>query len=565
MKAGKLWVLLLLACLLLSFPPRVMAEDTEAAEDEAEQPCKFPTEILYSERDETNQWLRDFLTSQMLPHLKRGHVNRVETSRYGYGNQGVCITCAEWDVGLIERNSDVVSGPVWPCRDPVDRKLAEELGVTVETSDAAPDIKVDDEWAKSVTTYCYSAAPRDSYRLGVSVLNENQQQVPGLEAAHFKVFIDNVEVERSMETFKVRQSKNVFTEAAQNEAAEGASLGGDPVRYDVYFALDLTESMADFVIEFEQVQMRSKIKMVANKINQLRNENLFGSNDEVYISGFTSELESGFMTGRSDDRSVVRDALKEVVVFEPQGNDAALYHAMDWNMEQIRKNAQSYTGEERRQAVLIVVTDSFNGMTMDAGRRVHNCRDNEKLTEQIVQSVRETSEATSGNFTLYMLAVGNTGETSRYRLEGELHPDCSIRSTQQEVVDTRSFRAITSSLQGGRDSFMAGPEPIALLKVVQARFENLRRAYEVIYRLPEGVINPKKFKVTVELGEDSCSDELIGSSGLFSNTSLAKLRPQEVALLLASLLLASLLLAFLYVRFKSHLRHRHERRDSMLG
>jgi hypothetical protein len=265
---------------------------------------------------------------------------------------------------------------------------------------------------------------------------------------------------------------------------------------------------------------------------------LFDSNDEIYISGFTSKLEPGFMSDRSDDRKLVRDALSKVLGFKPQGKDAALYHAMDWNMEQIRNNAQSYTGEERRQAVLIVVTDSFNGMTMDAGRRVRKCRENEALTEQMAQSVRETSEATGGNFKLYMLAVGNEGETKRYKLEGKLSSRCDIRSTQKKVVDARSFRAITSSLQKGRGDFVARTEPIALLKFVQDQFDNLRRAYEITYRLPEGVSNPKKFKVTVELGDESCSDELTGGSGLFSSKTKSKHRPEEAALLLAALILA---------------------------
>jgi len=432
---------LLALAALLSFPQLVMAEDpetedtetedTEAAEDETEKPCKFPTEILYSETDE------------------------------------------------------------------------------------------------------------DLFRLGVSVLNENQQQVPGLKAQHFKVFVDDVEVERSEETFKVRQSKNVFTEAAaEGEPAEGASLGVDPVHYDLYFALDLTESMAT-PIEVKG-QMRSKINVVANRINELfTKEKLFDSNDRVYISGFTSKLETGFMSARTADRKEVTKGLTRVLKFKPQGNDAALYSAMDFNMRTIRDSAESYTSDkERRQAVLIVLTDSFNGMTMNAGRRVRRCRDNESLSEQLRGAVRETSEATNGNFKLYILAVGNSGETNRYKLEGKLSSRCSIRSTQQEVVDVRSFRVITSDLRKGRGGFVGRADPIALLKIVQGQFESLRRAYEISYAPPEGVSHAKKFKVTVELGKESCSDELTDSSGLFSSKTRGKHRPQEAALLLAALILA---------------------------
>ncbi len=380
----------------------------------------------------------------------------------------------------------------------------------------------------------------ESFRLGVSVLNENQQQVPGLRAQHFKVFVDDTEVERGSDTFKVQQSKNVFTEAATEAGAEeGASLGVDPVHYDLYFALDLTASMAEAIEVKGQPKPRSKINVVANRIHELFvKEKLFDSNDRVYISGFTSRLEASFMTETTADRKALAEGLRSVLKFAPQGSDAALYYAMDFNMKTIRDRAQFYSGDtERRQAVVIVVTDSFNGMNMDASRRVSRCRDNDRLTETMRESVRATSEATGGNFKLYMLAIGNPGETSRYKLEGKLSSRCNIRSTQDEVVDKRSFRAIASDLQKGRGGFVAHPDPIKLLRVVQGQFESLRRAYEISYLPPEGVTRPKKFKVAVEIGSHTCADEVTETSGFIRKTAAqGRTQPEEVALLLAALI-----------------------------
>ena len=388
----------------------------------------------------------------------------------------------------------------------------------------------------------------DQFRIGVSVLNENQQQVPGLKSKHFTVFVDDQEVQRSVvidgkktATFKVQQSKSVFTEAASvGEADQGASMGVDPVHYDLYFTLDLTESMAQPIEVKGQAKARTKINFVANRIHELFvKEKLFDSNDRVYISGFTTQLETGFMNETTADRKALADGLRNVLKFAPKGLDAALYYAMDFNMKTIRDRAEFYTGDkERRQAVLIVITDSFNGMNMNAGRRVSRCRDNERLTEDVREAVRATSEATQGNFKLYMLAIGNSGETSRYKLEGNLSSRCSIRSTQSEVVDERSFRAIKSGLQQkGQGGFVGHPDPIKLLRIVQAQFEGLRRAYEISYVAPEGVSRPKKFKVAVEIGSHTCTDEVTETAGFIRKTTAkGRTKPEEVALLLAALI-----------------------------
>ena len=392
------------------------------------------------------------------------------------------------------------------------------------------------------------------FRMGVSVLNEHEQQMPGLKAGNFKVFVDDQEVASDDDVFSVAQSKNVFgavpdgaspTSAAEATPEAGSSgrhvggLGVDPVHYDLYLSIDLTESMAETIELKGEKKARTKINFVARRIHELfAKEKLFDSNDRVYLSGFTSKLETSFMTETTADRKALGNGLRSLLKFTPQGTDAALYYAMDFNMKTIRDRAEFYSGkDERRQAVLVVITDSFNGMDLTASRRVSRCRDNEKLTQTIQEAVRATNDATAGNFKLYILAVGEPGETSRYTHEGKLSSRCNIRSTQQQVVDKRSFRAITSDLHKGKGGFVGHPNPIRLLGVVQSQFENLRKAYEISYAPPEGITRPKKFRVSVDIDGQTCSAEVTETSGFIRQAQAqGATKPGEVALLLAALI-----------------------------
>ncbi len=379
----------------------------------------------------------------------------------------------------------------------------------------------------------------DRFRMGVSVLNENrEQQVPNLTKEYFKVFLDDQQVDPRV--VEVEQSKSVFSEATSEAAPEAtAKQGMDPVHYDLYFSFDLTASMAD-VIELKGKKF-SKANIAANKIHKLFvKKKLFGKDDRVYISGFTSQIQRDFMgagLGLSKDREALKAGLRKIVTFEPEGSDAALYRAMDFNLKAIRDGAADYTGEnERRQAVLIVITDSFNGLDIDTdGGRVKSCRNNKRLTDRVRESVLATSEATNGNFKLFMLALGEQGETGTYKLNGKLSKKCKIRKAQQEVVDTRSFAAITAGLK--ELVFVAHPNPLQVLGHLETQFEHLSQAYEISYKPPAGVNRPKKFRVEVEIGDYKCGDETETASGFIrSAESTSKHSPEEIAMLLGALI-----------------------------
>jgi len=227
--------------------------------------------------------------------------------------------------------------------------------------------------------------------------------------------------------------------------------------------------------------------------------------------------------------------------FTPQDNDAALFASTLHNLTNIQTQAARYTNKsDRREAVLVVLTDSFNGMDLNARRRVSRCGDNETLTNSLAQTLRAVSDATHGNLKVYLLAIGAIGEAGRYTLEGDLSSRCSIRTVQKDVVDARSFRSLNSALRSGQGGFAADASPLKLLSRMQGQFESLRRAYEVQYAAPASGGRPRTFGVRVSLGDETCEDAIEEAYGFLRHAQTATSRHTrgEVALLLASLIIS---------------------------
>jgi len=384
--------------------------------------------------------------------------------------------------------------------------------------------------------------------MGVSVLNENQQQVAGLTEANFQVLIDGAATSSGTDSdknFKIRQSKRAFAEqqaADPSAKTSGGLVGLDPVNYDFYISIDLTASMGQSLQIEGQSQDRTRLSWVAGGLAELFKSNaLFDAKDLVYISGFTSQLETGFMTGSTNDRTALRTGLRSMLEFTPQDTDAALFASIVHNLTNIQTQAERYTNEsEQREAILVVLTDSFNGMDLRARRRVSRCTDNEELTNSLAETIRTVSDATRGNLKVYLLAIGAIGESGRYVLDGSLNKRCSIRTVQKDVVDARSFRALNAALRTGQGGFAANESPLTLLSRMKSQFESLRHAYEVQYTAPMGGGRPHTFGVKVTVGEDSCEDSIEEAYGFLRQAAPATSRhsPGEVALLLASLIIS---------------------------
>ncbi len=391
------------------------------------------------------------------------------------------------------------------------------------------------------------------WQMGVSVLNKaSGQQAPGLAAEHFNVLLDGEPVAKG-DGFQVRQSAAAFVVPGGEEGGEEqppTDLGVDPINYDVYFAIDMTKSMGETLQPEGMNKPFSKLNLSLRVVNRLvqpprqGSSALFDERDRVYISGFTSKLETGFMASTTADRGKIRDALTAMNEVEPSGDSAALYAAVLHHLRNIQAQAAEYSDpEKKREAVLIVITDSFNGMDLEGRRPLKYCSKNDELTDAVQQAVLDTQTATDGNLKLYILAIGGESEPEHYSLTEPPHRRCRINRVEKETLDGRSLRVI-----GNRDLTRGGyrisENPLELMSFIISRFEALKSAYEVTYTPPEGVSRARSFAVTVQVGEALCIDSEVISSNIIPQArgSDVKTTPGEFALFLAGLLIASLFL-----------------------
>ncbi len=380
-----------------------------------------------------------------------------------------------------------------------------------------------------------------SHRMGVSVTNKaNGQQVPGLSEKHFRVFLDGVEVEKN-ETFKIQQSKDAFEQVAAS-GGDGGAVGVDPVNYDVYFVVDLTESMSSPLDVGGK--KRSRLNLSLNLINSMvqakKGDSLFDQNDRLYVSGFTSRIETSFMGAATADRGRLNEALLKINEFKPQGRSAALYAAIDHNLNIVGKQAALYTSDkDKREAVVIVLTDSFNGMDLSGRRKLRYCRENAPLTDELRKKMLAVQKATRGSLKLYVLGVGEVGDTDRYKVEGDSNKWCKIASTESKVLDAKSFKLL-GERRLTRGGFQASTQPVQLLNFVKAQFENLKKAYEIAYIPPEGAGKAKEFKVRVAMGKHLCEaiDHVQANIIPQAYAKNVETSPSEAAMFLAGLVIA---------------------------
>lgn len=380
---------------------------------------------------------------------------------------------------------------------------------------------------------------RGTHRMGVSVLNTNGQQVPGLKAEHFTVTHKGTEVPHT-EAFRVTQSKAAFVQIA-GEGEEAGPTGADPINYDVYFTVDLTSSMGDEIdVGGKKGSKHSWAVKIVNALVRpnKKGSSLFDEQDRVYISGFTSHLQNAFMTSATAQRDRITEGLVKLNEFAPTDGEAALYEALLNTLRVVEASASQYSDPaNRRQAVVIVITDSFNGMDPERQRKLRYCADNNAWNDQVRDALIRTREAVAENLKVYVLAMGQETDTKYYSLtEDSDRWRCRIGKTERETLDGRSFRAITDVVTGG---YYPSPDPRRLAHWLTAQFEALKNAYQVEYPIPETSPNPSTMSVTVTLGDDSCTDTLVERRSFVPHAvaTEATTSSGEVAMLLASLIL----------------------------
>ena len=432
--------------------------------------------------------------------------------------------------------------PVATAQEPAPAAPAEaapaEAGVSVDQipTGATCEYPIDLLWHRE---------PKDAqWQMGVSVINKSSgQQVPGLGDRNFQVLLDGGLVPVDS-TFTVRQSTNTFAMVPTEEGAPPTDLGVDPVNYDVYFAVDMTESMGE-VPQVESTKPRTKLTwalMVIHNLVQPASDgtaSMFDANDRVYISGFTSKLETGFMDSTSVDRDKIQRALAQINEFQPSGTSSALYASILHNLASITAQAAQYNDPaQKREAVLIIITDSFNGMDLDGRRALRYCNKNDELTDQVQQGLIDAQTATGGSLKVFLLGLGGESEPKYYSLSEPPNRRCRINTVEAETLDGRAFRAIGNP-DITRGGYVANNDPKVLLKFVKGQFEALKSAYEVTYTPPEGTGKPRSYQVAVTIGDKMCLDEdLISSNIIPQATSDVETSATEVALFLAGLIIA---------------------------
>ncbi len=384
------------------------------------------------------------------------------------------------------------------------------------------------------------------HRMGVSVTNQSGQQVPNLTADVFEIFHKGTKVEKN-DAFKVSQSKNVLVQAAaaedEEDVAAATALASDPINYDVYFAIDLTKTMGD------EIDGKSKKQVVAEVIRKMTvpekegQDTLFDKNDRVYIAGFTEKVVQ-ITEAPTVKREKLIPALGSLAQYEVEGDFAAFYGAVHHNLSLITQAADQYKDPaKKRQAVLIAITDSFNGINPSNGRRVKYCNNNNELNDTLRQGIIDTRAAVGEQFKMYVLGIGAVGEGKRYRLKEDHHRYCRIDYVQKDHLDAKSLVAIASPKITNGGGLNISQKPDELGGWLTAKFEALKTAYEITYSIPKEAADASLYRASVTILEKVCSGELIEANQFIRQaTKKTDTTPAEVALFLGSLLLALLFL-----------------------
>jgi hypothetical protein len=386
-----------------------------------------------------------------------------------------------------------------------------------------------------------------THKMGVSVRNANGQQVPGLGVEAFDVVHLGAAVGKA-DGFTVQQSKNAISQAPSLAEGQPPPAAADPIQYDVYFAVDLSQSMGGNLVG-PQGKEATRLTWIARVIDVLVRPNkqgtfaLFDQADRVYIAGFTNRVETAFMNGVTANRESITKGLQSLNEFTPASGPAAVYSALLHNLSKIQENSAEYSNpQQKREAVLILLTDSWNGIDPDRGRPIKGCGENDPFTDKVREQILKARDATAGNMKLYLLGLGKVGAAKDYSLDGPAGKKCRIAEAEAQVLDGRSFRAIADPrlATGG---FYASEDPVDLAKWITAQFEALKSAYEVTYKVPAEAPAPGTWKVTVKVGEQSCSDAVeVRSSFVQHAAKREETSPTEMALFVASTLLGLLFL-----------------------
>ena len=427
------------------------------------------------------------------------------------------------------------------------RFTAAVAALLIPTFAIAQDGDEADDCAYPVKVLWHADAEQDGlHRMGVSVTNSTGQQIPNLGPDVFTITHQGTEVEKD-DNFKVGQSKNVLDQAAADAEGDEEALAAmkalarDPINYDVYFAVDLTKSMGD------QIGGKTKKQIIAEVIRYLTaplkdgQYALFDAQDRVYVAGFTDKVVT-ITEAPTAKREKLMPALGNLAQFEVTGDKAALYSAISHNLSLINGAAEQYKNAAApRQAVLIAITDSFNGINPSNGRALRRCNDNNQFNDLIRQQIIDTRKAVNEQFKMYVLGLGKAGESERYKLKEEHHSRCDIGKSQKEFLDIKSIATIGHKEITNGGGWKHSENPAELAKWMENTFAALKTAYDITYTVPKEAADSSTYKAAVTILDTTCEGVLIEANEFIRQaTAKADTTASEMALFLASLLVTLL-------------------------
>jgi len=384
--------------------------------------------------------------------------------------------------------------------------------------------------------------------LAVSVTDaKTGQQVPRLDEESFALTLDDKGQVRA-KIIEVKQSDTALERLPNSPGGLRNSIETDPVAIDAFFTVDLSRSM-DKPVAQPDGSKRTNRELAVSLIQRItdgkskQGPSLLGRGNRVLVSGFDDTLQTDLMRDLTGDPAAVRPALAALLEYSPRSENTALFAAIGRTLTLIKGLGPGYREmKRRREAVLFVITDSFNGRNLEAKRNLSRCSQNDSLVDSLLENIAEVRRATDDGLRVYILAVGEEGAARGYSPTSPPKRSCRPTTAQKSTIDSFNFNRLTAPLEAVGGSVASTSED-ELFAFVSDTFELPRKAYTVRYELPEGARAPARYSLSVRRNGVICSDALRSSEDIVPTIAAGSelnTSPTEMALFLASLLIAML-------------------------
>lgn len=340
-----------------------------------------------------------------------------------------------------------------------------------------------------------------------------------------------------------------------------ADLFDDPVRYDAFFAVDLSRSM-DRATKGPDGAERSRRELAVSLIQRIAvpsedgSASLLDEKDRLFISGFDDRVYRK-SSALDSDRSALRPALAELLEHSPASENTALYAAISDSLNLIRQTRSSGSGP--RESILFVITDSFNGRDLAARSNITSCRANDEPLKLLMEQIQALSSGDSRGVRLFILALGEDKLIKGYSPEAGPSRSCRPTTVQKKTVDGHSFRTLTGE-NGAEGGTIASEDEEDLFTFIQEDFDARWMPYQLRYNLGANHA-PSSYSLVVKRPEGSC-EAVIRSSGdivppIVRGTTEGP-SSAEMALVLASLMLSLLFVPRAFTNLGEALRSRRK-------